>query len=64
MANAFDLRLKKIANTNILYWGGKLLALWEAAEPYRLDPITLETVGPEYLDGLLKPGSAFAAHPV
>lgn len=61
--NAFDLRLKNIANTNVIYWGGKLLALWEAAEPYRLDPHTLETLGIDYLDGLLQPGDAFAAHP-
>ena len=63
LANAFDIRLKNIANTHVVYWGGKLLALWEAAEPHRLDPHTLETVGLEYLDGLLKPGDAFAAHP-
>jgi all-trans-8'-apo-beta-carotenal 15,15'-oxygenase len=63
LANAFDLRLKNIANTNILYWGGKLLALWEAAEPHRLDPATLETLGLDYLDGVLQSGSAFAAHP-
>lgn len=63
LANAFDLRLKNIANTQILYWGGKLLALWEAAEPHRLDPNTLDTLGKEYLDGVLSPGSAFAAHP-
>lgn len=63
LANAFDLRLKNIANTQILYWGGKLLALWEAAEPHRLDPQTLDTLGKEYFDGVLNPGSAFAAHP-
>jgi all-trans-8'-apo-beta-carotenal 15,15'-oxygenase len=63
LANAFELQLKKIANTNVIYWGGKLLALWEAAEPYRLDPATLETLGPDYLDGLLKPNSPFGAHP-
>ena len=63
LANAFDLKLKNIANTHVIYWGGKLLALWEAAEPYRLDPNTLETLGLDYLDGVLKPGSAFAAHP-
>jgi all-trans-8'-apo-beta-carotenal 15,15'-oxygenase len=61
--NAFDLKLKNIANTNVIYWGGKLLALWEAAEPHRLDPITLETLGLDYLDGLLQPGDAFSAHP-
>ncbi|MEO1146073.1 MAG: carotenoid oxygenase family protein [Cyanobacteria bacterium J06638_22] len=63
LANAFDFRLKNIANTNVIYWGGKLLALWEAAEPHRLDPHTLETKGLDYLDGILKPGGAFAAHP-
>ena len=63
LANAFDLRQKNIANTNVIYWGDKLLALWEAAEPYRLDPHTLETLGIDYLDGLLEPGNAFAAHP-
>ena len=61
--NAFDFKLKNIANTNIIYWGDKLLALWEAAEPHRLDPQTLETIGIDYLDGILQPGDAFAAHP-
>jgi all-trans-8'-apo-beta-carotenal 15,15'-oxygenase len=63
LANAFDFRLKNVANTQVIYWGGKLLALWEAAEPHRLDPHTLETMGMDYLDGVLEPGSAFAAHP-
>ncbi len=63
LKNAFDLRLKNIANTNIIYWGGKLLALWEAAEPYRLDPQNLATLGIDYLDDVLTPGDAFAAHP-
>ena len=63
LSNLFDRKLKNIANTNVIYWGGKLLALWEAAEPHRLDPHTLETLGLEYLDGTLKPGDAFSAHP-
>ena len=62
-SNIFDLKLKNIANTGVIYWGGKLLALWEAAEPHRLDPKTLETIGIDYLDGVLSPGDAFAAHP-
>ena len=61
--NIFDLRLKNIANTGVIYWGEKLLALWEAAEPHRLDPKTLETLGIDYLDGVLSSGDAFAAHP-
>lgn len=62
-ANCFDLKHKNLANTNIIYWGGKLLALWEGGEPYSLDPHSLETLGIDDLDGVLKPGEAFAAHP-
>ncbi len=63
LANAFDFKFKNIANTNVIYWGGKLLALWEGAEPHKLDPYTLETLGKEYFDGILSEGEAFAAHP-
>lgn len=63
VANIFNFDLKNIANTNIIYWGGKLLALWEAAEPHKLDPQSLETLGKEYFDGVLSKGEAFAAHP-
>ncbi|MEM8546190.1 MAG: carotenoid oxygenase family protein [Cyanobacteria bacterium P01_H01_bin.119] len=63
LANAFDLRLKNIANTNILYWGDRLLALWEAAEPHRLDPTTLDTLGLDNLWGAIAPGDSFTAHP-
>jgi all-trans-8'-apo-beta-carotenal 15,15'-oxygenase len=63
LANIFDFKLKNIANTNVIYWGGKLLALWEAAEPHRLDPHTLETLGKEYFNGVLSEGEAFGAHP-
>jgi len=62
-ANAFDLRLKNIANTHVVRLGDQLLALWEAAEPHALDPDTLETRGLSLLDGVLKKGEAFSAHP-
>jgi all-trans-8'-apo-beta-carotenal 15,15'-oxygenase len=63
VANAFDLRLKNIANTHVVRLGDQLLALWEAAEPHALDPQTLETRGLSLLDGVLKKGEAFCAHP-
>ena len=63
VANALDFRLKNIANTQVIYWGGKLLALWEAADAYQLDPKTLDTLGPYHFNGVLNPGDAFAAHP-
>ncbi|BAY97339.1 Retinal pigment epithelial membrane protein [Tolypothrix tenuis PCC 7101] len=63
LANIFDFKMKDIANTNVIYWGSKLLALWEAAEPHRLDPNTLETLEREYFNGVLSTGEAFSAHP-
>ena len=63
VANAFDVRLKNIANTHVVRLGDELLALWEAAEPHALDPDTLETRGISLLGGVLKPGEAFSAHP-
>ena len=63
LANLFDIRVKNIANTNVIYWGGKLLALWEAAKPYQLNPENLETMGLDDLDGILENIGSFSAHP-
>ncbi|MEM7553162.1 MAG: carotenoid oxygenase family protein [Cyanobacteria bacterium P01_A01_bin.84] len=63
IANLLDFKNKEIANTNVIYWGGKLLALWEASEPYCLNPKTLETMGKEYFNGGLSEGDSFSAHP-
>jgi carotenoid cleavage dioxygenase len=41
------------ANTNIVWHGGRLLALWEAGPPTELDPISLETRGLHDFDGAL-----------
>jgi all-trans-8'-apo-beta-carotenal 15,15'-oxygenase len=65
LANLLDLHLKNPANTHIVPWGDKLLALYEAGMPYRLDPYSLETLGTEDLLGNLEvpavPGSRWAA---
>jgi all-trans-8'-apo-beta-carotenal 15,15'-oxygenase len=55
--NAFDLTLKNPANTNVQCWGGKTLALWEAALPCRIDPASLAYEAPETFDGLLPDGA-------
>ena len=50
-----------LANTNIVYHAGKLLALEEAHAPFELDPMTLESVGPHtFGDKLVGP---MTAHP-
>jgi all-trans-8'-apo-beta-carotenal 15,15'-oxygenase len=63
LANAFDLKLKNIANTSVVYWGDRLLALWEAGLPHELNPHTLETLGPSTLDNLLEAQDSWSAHP-
>lgn len=50
------------ANTSVLWHGGRLFALKEAARPMRLDPRTLETLGSWDFDGKLT-GQTFTAHP-
>jgi carotenoid cleavage dioxygenase-like enzyme len=64
LANAFDLRAKNVANTSIVFWAGKLLALWEAGAPHELDPLTLETIGLSDINGQLQGAEKeFSAHP-
>jgi len=50
-----------VANTNIVWHGGRLLALEEAHLPFELDPATLETRGVQTFDGALQ--GRFTAHP-
>lgn len=74
-ANFLRLRFKNPANTNVLYHGGRLLALWEGGLPHRLDPVTLDTLGRCDFSGTLRNRSSswidrritsnlpFSAHP-
>ncbi len=55
--------LKNAANTSVLALPDKLLALWEAGQPYSLDLETLETIGVETLGGL-QPTQPYSAHPL
>ncbi|KAL3923601.1 MAG: hypothetical protein SGILL_001562, partial [Bacillariaceae sp.] len=48
--------IKNSANTQVISFGGKLLALFEAGLPHALDPDTLETIGEDTMGGALKPG--------
>ena len=60
-ANAFDLRQKNLANTNVLAWGGKVYALYEAGRPVRLDAATLSCLGEDDLEGKLREGMFVSA---
>ncbi|KZX59336.1 hypothetical protein A3709_13640 [Halioglobus sp. HI00S01] len=54
--------VRNTANTNVLYHGGKLLAMWEGGFPHLLNN-DLSTVGLFDYDGALQPGDALTAHP-
>lgn len=54
--------LKDTANTDVVYHNGAILALWYmCGEPYRLDPLTLDTVGVEDFGGRRR--TSVSAHP-
>jgi carotenoid cleavage dioxygenase len=55
-------QIRGTANTNIMFHGGKLLALKEDSPPVAMDPHTLETTGNWYFDGKLT-SKTFTAHP-
>ncbi|MDZ8027087.1 MAG: carotenoid oxygenase family protein [Nostoc sp. DedQUE11] len=54
-------QIKNAANTSVLALPDKLLALWEATQPYALDLETLETKGLDDLGGLDN-GLPYSAH--
>ena len=65
LANIFDTKIKNVANTNVIYWGEKLLALWEGGLPHLMEPDSLRTIREYTIGGLLKKqkGDTFSAHP-
>ncbi|MCR9103916.1 MAG: carotenoid oxygenase family protein [Gammaproteobacteria bacterium] len=54
--------IRNTANTNVIYHGNKLLAMWEGGFPHLLNS-DLSTVGLFDYDGALQPGDALTAHP-
>ena len=56
LGRAGKVDIKNTANTQIVSFGGKLLALFEAGLPHSLDPKTLETLGEDTLGGMLEEG--------
>jgi carotenoid cleavage dioxygenase len=57
-----DFRVRTVANTTIVAFQDKMLALKEDGPPYALDPITLETHGVFDFDGQWD-SETFTAHP-
>lgn len=59
LAGPYDFRLpgspiKDVSNTDVIFYNGNVLSLWYmAGDPYKVDPLTLETIGRETLGGQL-----------
>jgi len=50
---------KNTSNTRTIYWGKKLITLWEGGLPYKLDALALSTEGRSQLGGVLKESDPF-----
>jgi len=50
---------KNNSNTRIVYWGKKLISLWEGGLPYKLNELALSTEGRSQLGGVLKESEPF-----
>lgn len=59
----FQTKTKNTANTNVVYWAGRLLALYESGGPHLIEADSLRTVGLSTIKGVLKQNQAFSAHP-
>lgn len=45
---------KNTSNTRVIYWGKRLLSMWEGGQPYKLDALALSTEGRSQLGGALR----------
>lgn len=50
---------KNNSNTRVVYWGKKLITLWEGGLPYKLNELALSTEGRSQLGGVLKESDPF-----
>eukprot|EP00535_Pseudo-nitzschia_heimii_P003269 CAMPEP_0197178132 /NCGR_PEP_ID=MMETSP1423-20130617/3504_1 /TAXON_ID=476441 /ORGANISM="Pseudo-nitzschia heimii, Strain UNC1101" /LENGTH=652 /DNA_ID=CAMNT_0042627807 /DNA_START=219 /DNA_END=2177 /DNA_ORIENTATION=+ len=52
---------KNISNTRVIYWGKRLLSMWEGGQPYKLDGLALSTEGRSQLGGVLEEQDPFGS---
>jgi all-trans-8'-apo-beta-carotenal 15,15'-oxygenase len=62
-ANFLQINFKNVANTNAIYWYGRLLALWEGGLPHLIEPDSLRTVGKYVFKGSVGKDATVTAHP-
>ena len=50
---------KNTSNTRAIYWGKRLLSMWEGGQPYKMDGLALSTEGRSQLGGVLNEPDPF-----
>ena len=50
---------KNTSNTRTIYWGKRLLSMWEGGQPYKMDALALSTEGRSQLGGVLNEPDPF-----
>ena len=52
---------KNLSNNRAVYWGKRLLSMWEGGQPYKLDGLALSTEGRSQLGGVLEEKDPFGS---
>mmetsp|Transcript_9373 Transcript_9373/g.19668 ORF Transcript_9373/g.19668 Transcript_9373/m.19668 type:complete len:655 (-) Transcript_9373:82-2046(-) len=52
---------KNLSNTRAIYWGKRLLSMWEGGQPYKMDGLALSTEGRSQLGGVLEEKDPFGS---
>jgi len=52
---------KNLSNYRTIYWGKRLLSMWEGGQPYKLDGLALSTEGRSQLGGVLEEKDPFGS---
>jgi len=52
---------KNLSNQRAIYWGKRLLSMWEGGQPYKLDGLALSTEGRSQLGGVLEEKDPFGS---
>eukprot|EP00531_Pseudo-nitzschia_arenysensis_P014268 CAMPEP_0116156430 /NCGR_PEP_ID=MMETSP0329-20121206/22829_1 /TAXON_ID=697910 /ORGANISM="Pseudo-nitzschia arenysensis, Strain B593" /LENGTH=644 /DNA_ID=CAMNT_0003653515 /DNA_START=124 /DNA_END=2054 /DNA_ORIENTATION=+ len=52
---------KNLSNSRAVYWGTRLLSMWEGGQPYKMEGLALSTEGRSQLGGVLEEQDPFSA---
>jgi all-trans-8'-apo-beta-carotenal 15,15'-oxygenase len=52
---------KNTSNTRPIYWGKRLMSMWEGGQPYKMNALALSTEGRSQLGGVLKESEPFGS---